>query len=73
MIGICKKKLDFSTVLTVADQVMLYPTKWAPRAADMGIDIPTKKMQKKARWVSARHTTGARRLTNPFDLIYRHF
>jgi hypothetical protein len=27
---------------------MLYPTRWDTRAADMGIDMPVKKMLKKA-------------------------
>jgi hypothetical protein len=48
MSGIWRKKFDFSTVLTVADHVMLYPTRWANRAADMGMDMPEKKMAKKA-------------------------
>jgi len=48
MSGNWRKKLDFSTVLTVADQVMLYPTKCDMSAADMGIDIPEKKMAKNA-------------------------
>jgi hypothetical protein len=48
MIGSWRKKLDFSTVLTVVDQVMLYPTKWDTRAADMGIDMPVKNIAKKA-------------------------
>lgn len=46
--GICKKKLLFSTVLMVVDQVMLYPTKCETRAALIGIDMPVKKMLKKA-------------------------
>ena len=46
--GSCRKKLLFSTVLIVVDQVMLYPTTWLMSAADMGRDMPVKKMEKKA-------------------------
>lgn len=48
---------------------MLYPTIWLTRAALMGIDIPVKKILKNAE-VSDVHT---RQLTNPFELIRRHF
>jgi len=48
---------------------MLYPTIWLTRAALMGIDIPVKKILKNAD-VSNVHT---RKLTNPFELIRRHF
>lgn len=48
MMGIWRKKFDFSTVLTVVDQVILYPTRCDTNAADMGIDMPAKKMAKKA-------------------------
>jgi hypothetical protein len=48
MRGSCRKKFDFSTVLTVLDQVMLYPTRWETSAADIGIDMPTKKIEKNA-------------------------
>jgi hypothetical protein len=49
MIGIWRKKLLFSTVLIVVDQVMLYPTRWETKAADIGIDMPVKKILKNAR------------------------
>jgi len=39
--------LDFSTVLTVVDHVMLYPTMWLMRAKLIGNDIPEKKIEKK--------------------------
>lgn len=63
MSGTWRKKLDFWTVLIVVDHlrcqycsfvygqrahVMLYPTKWLARAADMGRLIPEKKIRKKA-------------------------
>ena len=48
---------------------MLYPTIWLTRAALIGIDIPVKNILKNAD-VSNVHT---RKLTNPSELIRRHF
>ena len=71
MMGSWRKKLDFSTDLTVVDQVMLYPTRWETRAADMGIDMPVKKMAKKA-VVGGQSIAEGSPLTNPLELIERH-
>jgi hypothetical protein len=63
--------LDFSTVLTVVDHVILYPTKCETRAADMGMDMPVKKIAKKA-WVSTESWKVSVMLTNPLELVQRH-
>jgi hypothetical protein len=45
--GTSLKKLEASTVFTVADHVIWYPTKWQMRAEDICMLIPVKKIEKK--------------------------
>jgi hypothetical protein len=52
MAGTSLKKFDASTVFTVADHVIWYPTMWQMRADDTCILNPVKKTEKKTRGMS---------------------